>query len=201
MKQYGIIYKFTNKVNSKIYIGLTTLSIEDRLYAHCNRGNREKSVFQKALKKYGKDNFSYEIIDTALSRQELIQKEINWIAFYNSTDAKIGYNRTKGGDGQVGMTEETKAKISKKKKGSKIPKLLGRVRSQEERSKISRSLGGSKILAKNLDGQKTFTLETAHDGKNYGFNPSLICAVIKGKRNFHKGFVFYKLNDVNTESN
>jgi group I intron endonuclease len=195
---YGIVYKHTNKITGKSYIGCSTKSVFERLDSHKNRANLEKSYFQRSLKKYGKENFESIQIDTANSESEMFEKEKFWIKFYN-TISPNGYNLTEGGEGITNMIPEIRAKISKTKTGKSVPKLKGRVRSQEERNKISKGLGGSKILAKNITTFDTIILETVQDGKNYGFNPSLISAVILGKRNHHKNFIFSKIIDANTE--
>jgi hypothetical protein len=85
------IYKITNLINSKIYIGKDTNS---------NKNYYGSGVILKnAIKKYGIENFNKEIIDTAENNEELSKKEKYWIDFYNSTNKEIGYNISKGGDG------------------------------------------------------------------------------------------------------
>lgn len=100
-----IIYKTTNLINNKIYIGKTTT--EDPNYYGSG------IVIKQALEKYGKENFKREIIDQADSPDELNEKEIYWIKFYDSCNRDIGYNRSHGGDGFIGITEETIEKIQK----------------------------------------------------------------------------------------
>lgn len=97
------VYKVTNLVNNKIYIGITTLDVAKRWYQHCSDAyaKRDNYVFHKAIRKYGSTNFKVEIIDTANSEEELKQKEIYYISFYHSyildKDCN-GYNMTPGGD-------------------------------------------------------------------------------------------------------
>lgn len=102
---YGIIYKITNKVNGKIYIGLTKQKLSDRFRGHWSdahkslRGKGRICYFQQALLKYGKDNFIKEKIDEAETKEELEIREKYWISYYNSTDREIGYNVSEGGEG------------------------------------------------------------------------------------------------------
>lgn len=102
---YGYIYKITNKINGKIYIGQTIHKIQYRFREHCNgikyllKHRKNVSYLQKAILKYGKENFIIEEIDTAVSEEDMDNKEIFWIDKYNSTDRNIGYNITKGGEG------------------------------------------------------------------------------------------------------
>lgn len=82
-----IIYKITNKVNGKIYIGLTKNSLKDRWRGHLNRAknNSERNVYlYNSINFYGKENFSIEKIDVAESNFELNEKEKYWAEYYNS---------------------------------------------------------------------------------------------------------------------
>jgi group I intron endonuclease len=94
-----IIYKSTNKINGKIYIGQTTKNLEQRIKAHLNESKIDKNrPFLSSINKYGIDNFIFEIIDFANNLEELNDKEIYWINFYNSVSPN-GYNITGGGQG------------------------------------------------------------------------------------------------------
>jgi group I intron endonuclease len=121
-----IIYKVTNLVNGKVYIGQTVREFEIRKTQHIydTISNKDNSIFHKALLKYGQDKFQWEIIDNAETEEELNKKEIYWINFYNSyirAKNSNGYNMTIGGEGMSGYkhSDESKEKISKVKKGSK----------------------------------------------------------------------------------
>lgn len=121
-----IIYKLTNTINNKIYIGFTTekKGVKERCrkrIAEAKYKSSRKSYILNAIRKYGADVFSVEQLDTANSLEELKQKEIYYIALYNSTDRNIGYNLTKGGEGNLGlkMSDETKEKIRQKHLGRK----------------------------------------------------------------------------------
>lgn len=120
------IYKITNKINNKVYIGqVYNKSIYDRFDRHVKEANpNSRSYIDRAINKYGVENFVVEQIDEASSLEELNQKEIYWIKFYNSTDHTKGYNLTQGGDGgntYLCKTEEEldliKERISKANKG------------------------------------------------------------------------------------
>ena len=95
----GIIYKLTNNINGKVYIGLTTRPFNIRMNQHkydaVHNGNYP---IHKAINKYGWDNFTKEIIDNASSLEELKLKEQYWIKYYNSYGSTKGYNATCGGD-------------------------------------------------------------------------------------------------------
>jgi hypothetical protein len=87
----GEIYKTTNNINGKIYIGYHTK--KDSKYLGSGKH------FRNAIKKYGKNNFTRIIIDYADNIEDLRIKEIFWIDFYDARNPEIGYNISKGGDG------------------------------------------------------------------------------------------------------
>ena len=92
-----IIYKITNKINNKEYIGLTTKSIEIRFKGHQYISNIGQGFYlHSAMRKYGVENFYITYIDKAESINELKEKEIFYIKKYNTFIN--GYNLTKGGD-------------------------------------------------------------------------------------------------------
>ena len=111
-----MIYKITNLVNNKIYIG-QTVNYDERVRHHKqiafreNSKERDKPLY-RAIRKYGVDNFKFEIIDEASNIDELNAKEIYWIAYYDCcVDGNKGYNLDKGGKNGL-KSEETKRKIS-----------------------------------------------------------------------------------------
>lgn len=95
----GKIYKITNKINGKIYVGQTTKSLNERFQKHCwgttqNDKYHLNMAIKKAIKKYGKENFAIELIEE-VEPDKLDEREVYWISFYNSYND--GYNCTKGG--------------------------------------------------------------------------------------------------------
>lgn len=137
----GTIYKLTSP-SGKIYIGQTT-NLKDRKRSLYNpnkyySGHR----LDNAIKKYGIENFKYEIIaqieleDKFLLRKHLDDLEIHYIKKFDSYNN--GYNMTLGGSGSKGcfQTEESRNKISEKAKGRK-GSMLGRHLSEEQRKKVS----------------------------------------------------------------
>ncbi|MGL5710443.1 MAG: GIY-YIG nuclease family protein [Cetobacterium sp.] len=115
------IYKITNLINNKIYIGLTTKTIEERFKNHIYSHKLERHShikLYKAFKKYNIENFKVEKIDEAKNINCLNKKEIFWISKYNTTNDEIGYNMCNGGEATLGRKcrKETKEKISEKAK-------------------------------------------------------------------------------------
>ena len=124
------IYKITNIQNNKVYIGQTIRPVEQRFQRHMTDAmhNILDTHFARAIRQYGPTNFSYLIIDTAQTQEELNQKEQYWIKYYNSV--KEGYNETDaiekcGGNTYQSKTKEEmeviKEKIRQTKIGSKNP--------------------------------------------------------------------------------
>lgn len=88
-----IIYKCTNFINGKAYIGQTISTIEKRWKGHCKC--KRKCHFSSAIRKYGTQCWKLEIIEEVSSRELLNDREIYWIAYYDTF--KNGYNSTSGG--------------------------------------------------------------------------------------------------------
>ena len=103
----GYIYKITNLINEKVYIGQTTTTIDHRWGQHKTYRNKRNHLYS-ALDKYGIDNFKIEEIShyTRNTKEKLIQilnkKEIYYIAKYNSTNPDFGYNISIGGNSNIG---------------------------------------------------------------------------------------------------
>jgi len=116
------IYKITNLINNKIYIGQTTKTLDERLIRHfVDARYRQNTHILKAIKKYGKENFIIEKLEKCNFLEELDKREIYWIKKLNSKNRDIGYNITDGGQGTHGyiFTKKIREKIGKKSKGRK----------------------------------------------------------------------------------
>lgn len=121
------IYKITNITNNKCYIGQTIKPIKERFREHISKAKFVDTKFYRALNKYGEENFKIELIDTASNQNELNDKEVHWIRYYEAVEK--GYNSNDrwgkiGGDTLTGHPnlEEISKKISDSKIGGKNPK-------------------------------------------------------------------------------
>lgn len=90
---YGYIYKTTNIVNNKIYVGKKTKSEFDPSYKGSGK------LLKLAFEKYGWENFKVEFLCPCFSLKELNAEERFLISYFNARDPKVGYNRAEGGDG------------------------------------------------------------------------------------------------------
>lgn len=109
-KPFGYVYKTTNKINGKIYIGLKQRSTFDTSYLGSG------DLIQRSIKKYGKDSFYVEVLDWAPDKKSLDLLEQYYITLYRATDRSIGYNIATGGQGG-NLGAEVNHRISEKLKG------------------------------------------------------------------------------------
>lgn len=136
------IYKITNIINNKIYIGKTS-NVNKRWKQHIKISvTKEKKAYQylhKSINKYGIDNFRIEVLETNLNEFDAFEKEKFWIQNFNSNDFNIGMNLTNGGEGASGLkwSEE-----SRDKKRGKNNHNYGKPLSDDVKEKLSLSLSG-----------------------------------------------------------
>jgi group I intron endonuclease len=135
------IYKISNTINSKIYIGQTWTTLKMRFNSHFY-AKKTNSIISNAMRKYGKKNFKIEIIGICYNQEDADNMEDFFIKNLNTI--KCGYNIKNGGS--CGKhSQQTKDKISKLNKG----KLLGSKMSDEVKAKMSKAqLGNKKALGK-----------------------------------------------------
>lgn len=136
MKQYNYIYLITNQLNDKIYIGKHSTD-------NLNDGYMGSGILiNKAIKKYGLENFTKEYLAFCDNEDTLNYLERFYIRKYKAR--QVGYNLTDGGDGTLGshwvLSEETRQKMVEAKRGNKVN--LGRHHSEEAKQKISESMKG-----------------------------------------------------------
>lgn len=106
-----IVYKHTNKINGKMYIGITGQTAERR-WRNQGKGYKKCVAFYRAIEKYGWDNFTHEILFEGLSKEEAEELERKLIKENKSNNPEYGYNIANGGN-VAAISDETKEKISK----------------------------------------------------------------------------------------
>lgn len=143
--------------NGKVYIGITSRRPKARWV--CGNWYIKNEHFYRAIQKYGWENIEHIIVEQNLSKKDAAELEIKLIKEYKSNDYKFGYNMSSGGEfggSGVIVSQETRAKLSQKRKGRKMPEyvknkisesLKGHYISEETKKKISQSL-----KAKNMKG-------------------------------------------------
>lgn len=116
----GVVYKATNTVTGKSYIGITTQEFENYKRRHITNALSNKDLdsraFYRAIRKYGESCFEWEILNNCDDNDKLRQLEIYYIEKFGTYG--IGYNETRGGDGFFSKhSEESKLKMSNSRKG------------------------------------------------------------------------------------
>lgn len=127
---YGYIYKTTNMINNKIYIGQHQGSYLDDKYIGSGQ------LLSRAIKKYGRNNFKCELLELCKDKTDLDLKEKEYIKIYCSQDPTVGYNIADGGQGGD-QGQEVRQRISNSLKG--VPKSLS------HREKLSKAATGKHL--------------------------------------------------------
>jgi len=146
------VYKHTFP-NNKVYIGITQQQPEKRWKNGLGYDSHQK-IMKRAIKKYGWNNIKHEILFQDLSKDEACKKEIELIAFYDSTNKEKGYNVSQGGEGTIGVkpneTSKQKNRIAH----------LGKKASLETRKKISDSNKGKHNIKKTEEQKRKISKAT-----------------------------------------
>ena len=150
----GLIYKISNDINDKVYIGKTINSLKERWSQHTGTHLYDDSHFHRAILKYGKEHFFPEVLEDNVSDKDLADREIYWISYYDSYFN--GYNSTLGGEGALKFPKEKVLKVYFKNKQNKIKTLeelgccnqvLNRILREENLSTRQRAAHSHKEIA------------------------------------------------------
>jgi len=139
MNKIFYIYKITNIINDKIYIGQTN-NIKKRWKRHISDSYKKNTILSRAMRKYGIDNFNISIIDICYNIKTCYFLEKKYIKECNSRDTTIGYNIHVGGCG----AKPGNLNPSKKESARQINRIkhLGRKASDETKRKMREATGG-----------------------------------------------------------
>lgn len=161
------IYKHTNRITGKSYIGQTCCGSVSRWQKHCYSAfNKPEGYFHKAIAKYGKDVWDMEILESGINNiDECNDKEKEYIAKYNTIES--GYNLKLGGAAEV-LTEEVK-------------KLLT--------DKIRKYHNTKVVSLYNIKTKATIQGYPGDICKELGFSPSPFSDIIRGRRRSVKNWV------------
>ena len=134
------VYKHTNKVNGKIYIGITGQDV-NRRWRSDGSGYKKCLFFHRAIEKYGWDNFEHDIIYDGLTKEEAEELEQKLIKEYKTNNSDFGYNVANGGRVKS-VSESTKEKIRETLKNNYVKENhpnYGKKFSKELRNELSKS--------------------------------------------------------------
>ena len=136
LEVYGIVYKITNILNNKSYVGQTTKGFDKRYHNNLIKYTHNKHL-KKSLITHGLENFKVtKVLDVAFSKKELNIKELSWISITNSYNK--GYNYTLGGEGISGLPKEKHGMYGVHRYGKNNP-FFGKKHTQETKRIISKS--------------------------------------------------------------
>ncbi len=199
------VYKITNIVNNKVYIGITNQGHSVRYRHHIYEAN-SGSTFKvhRAFAKYGEENMKIEVLDNCICDKSAKLAEISYIKEYNSMNDSFGYNMTTGGDGTFGRkhSEETKAKIREK--------AIGRKATEETKSRMRKArenFVAKQHVINNLQiynqAKRKTILRYSKEGeliekylgitdlcKKYGYDRTMINKALSGKYKYAYGFIW-----------
>jgi len=207
-----IIYKATNQINDKSYIGQTTKKLSKRIYNH--QKSKRNLPFYNAISKYGIKNFTWEVLEKCDNQKQLNEMEFHYIKQYNTLSPN-GYNLTQGFGNTTTGYKFTKQQLEKRSKmmigknnpnygnGDKISGDKNPAKRPEVREKIRQSKLGkkrpdfAKICAKHFiitdlsTGEKEKIFNMAEWLRNHtNFNYTGVKNVLNGKWKQYHGFHF-----------
>lgn len=164
-QKLGIIYKITCLISGRLYVGQTRQKLERRMGQHKCDSKRATAGIDAAIRKYGWEHFTVEVIETCPVEQ-LNEREKFWIAELDCKAPK-GYNLTDGGDTALSMSDESRARMSAAKKG-KPSNRKGKSLTEEHKAKISATKKGTPAhnKGKHLSEEQKAVLSAANKGKN-----------------------------------
>jgi group I intron endonuclease len=195
------IYKFTNKINNKIYIGFT-MNLKDRKKHHkFSAKNGNKQIFYNAIRKYGWKNFTVDVIYCSKERDYTLNvMEEYFIRLYNSHyQDGYGYNMTYGGEGCFGYKHDAiglqKMSIGHKNQNNRKGAKLTKEQIKKHADKISCmwkiiTPNNEEIIIKNLN----------RYCRENNFNAGHLVQVSKGKKNNYKNYHCFKIGEKNAIS-
>lgn len=164
------VYKYTNLINDKIYIGQTKYSLEERAKKD-GINYKGSKYFYRAIQKYDWDKFVPEILKDNLTQEEANEWEEYYIKLFDSINPLIGYNIRSGGNNSE-LSEEAKQIISEKAKNRYKDKtnnpMYGKSHSDETKKKMSDIKIGENnpMYGKTLSYESRKKISEHHKGKN-----------------------------------
>lgn len=206
----GSIYLIRNIINNKVYVGQAMRTVEERFKEHLRKSDILNTHLSKAIRKYGKNNFYYEIIEDNLPYNILLEREQYWIKYYNSYNN--GYNDTQGGEGYLKYSDEELLELWEKGFNcTEIAKILNAnlvsISTQLTQLGIDNDKKIQRIRIKNQEKERDPVLQLTKDGqlikewntaaeieRETGMSRSNIKACCNGKLKTAYGFIWKRKN-------
>ena len=192
------IYKVTNKINGKAYIGFDSKWPSRKAVHICEATTRKNKTYPlyRAIQKYGLQNFDWEVLYRGEDREYTLNVQENKMIIEHNTHFRDGhgYNMTYGGEGAFGWvpSEETKRKISESKKGKSSWNKGKPSPWTIERNRLGKGKKQPKLCKKYIvtdpQGKKQEITGLVEFCKTHNLNPGCMSSVAKGNWNQHKGW-------------
>lgn len=204
IKKQFCVYMHINKINNKIYIGITGRKAEQRWGSNGSNYSTQ-THFWNAIQKYGWNNFEHIVLLDDLTKEEACKIEVLLIALLNTQNPNYGYNVSFGGDGVtlgLQMSDETKKKISESLKGRKAwnkgikmpPRKTGVDNTHDRKATVKKrknSPRAKKIIQYDLDGNFIRTWDSITEASvATNIHHSCIVDCCKGKQKTSGGFIW-----------
>lgn len=184
-----LIYKISNNINSRVYIGQTTKTLEERKQTYFKeyKWSKNPRVIIQAMRKYDFKNFYFEVIEDNIKTQEELDKKERYyiMEVYHSLVSETGYNVECGGNGKGKHSLETKQKISEAQKGP-LNHMYGKTGELNHSSKKVLEITTDRIYGSASEAARELNVEFSH-----------VCAVARGERGSTGGYVFRYLDKNN----
>lgn len=198
-----LIYKITNKINGKVYIGQTSQGLARRKGEHIyrfNLGERDHRLYQ-AMRKYGIENFEFSIVCHVLNSADLDYLEKQVIEDHDSH--RNGYNMSCGGGSFSGEIKENLSRALRGRKITWYDKIIesrkanpNRKDPQEFVPKGGNNVNAKMFLVRHPDGSEEVIHGLKKFCKDYGLTFKSMYDVLDGKQNHHKGYALLaRFND------
>ena len=219
LNNFMIIYKVTNLINNKIYIGQTKQDLKNRKRQHKYFLKKQNNnLFHNALRKYGFENFTWEILCECDSKEELDEMEFHYInqyrTFWKFSDCN-GYNLTLGGEGTYlhplsknARQKMRDAKLGKKQSRETVLKRVASRKNYKHSEKTKQKIGAankkprperrgknSKVSKKytviSPDGERYYVLCLSEFCRNFEkekLHVSRLVMCARGKQKYYKGY-------------
>lgn len=212
------VYKIENTETGKVYIG-SSVNIKRRLSGHLGKlglGNHCNPYLQNSWNKHGEVAFEFSIIEKVEDKNNLIDKEQQWMDYYRCYEREHGYNMLPVAGSCLGYTqskeskrkksealkgiplsEKTKQRMSKAKRGTQVGKnnpFYGKSHSIEHREKMGVVMGKDWIVT-DPDENEDIIHNLEKFCREKKLSSGLMNRVAKGKRSHHKGWKCRKVND------
>lgn len=188
------IYIITNKANGKVYIGQSInlwLRINEGYLQKLPKNKGHNIHLQRAWNKYGKESFTFEVLEYVLDVEKLNEVETSWIKFYDASNKKFGYNIFPEGNSPRGrtMSEEFKKKIKIINSGSNNG-MYGQTHTDEVKEIISKA-NSIPIVQLDIEGQFVREWRSVTEAAEYyGVARAPITSVVRKKTTTSCGFIW-----------